>query len=42
MALLLLAEMDRQKVAAATDRWRPSLWTEHDSGREMLVSRRQD
>ena len=41
-ALLLLAEMDRQKVAAAADRWRPSLWTEHELGREMLVSRRQD
>jgi uridine phosphorylase len=26
-ALLILAEMDRQKRAAGTDRWRPSLWT---------------
>jgi hypothetical protein len=25
-ALLILAEMDRQKRAAGTDRWRPSLW----------------
>src|SRR5258706_7327984 len=25
-ALLILAEMDRQKPAAGTDRWRPSLW----------------
>jgi uridine phosphorylase len=25
-ALLILAEMDRQKRMAATDRWRPSLW----------------
>ena len=25
-ALLILAEMDRQKRAARTDRWRPSLW----------------
>ena len=25
-SLLILAEMDRQKRAAATDRWRPSLW----------------
>ena len=25
-SLLVLAEMDRQKRAAATDRWRPSLW----------------
>jgi uridine phosphorylase len=25
--LRILAEMDRQKLAAATDRWRPSLWT---------------
>lgn len=25
-ALLILAEMDRQKLAAGTDRWRPSLW----------------
>jgi uridine phosphorylase len=24
--LRILAEMDRQKLAAATDRWRPSLW----------------
>jgi uridine phosphorylase len=24
--LLILAEMDRQKRSAATDRWRPSLW----------------
>ena len=26
-SLLILAEMDRQKQQAATDRWRPSLWT---------------
>ncbi len=26
-SLLILAEMDRQKHAAGTDRWRPSLWT---------------
>jgi len=26
-ALLVLAEMDRQKREAGTDRWRPSLWT---------------
>ena len=26
-SLRILAEMDRQKEAAATDRWRPSLWT---------------
>ena len=26
-SLLILAEMDRQKRAAATERWRPSLWT---------------
>lgn len=25
-SLLILAQMDRQKRAAATDRWRPSLW----------------
>ncbi len=25
-SLLILAEMDRQKDAASTDRWRPSLW----------------
>ena len=25
--LLVLAEMDVQKRAASTDRWRPSLWT---------------
>jgi uridine phosphorylase len=25
-SLLILAEMDRQKREAATDRWRPSLW----------------
>jgi uridine phosphorylase len=25
--LLVLAQMDQQKRAAATDRWRPSLWT---------------
>jgi len=25
-SLLILAEMDRQKQAASTDRWRPSLW----------------
>jgi uridine phosphorylase len=25
-SLLILAEMDRQKHLAATDRWRPSLW----------------
>ena len=26
-SLRILAEMDRQKRAAGTDRWRPSLWT---------------
>ncbi len=26
-SLLILAEMDRQKQKASTDRWRPSLWT---------------
>lgn len=26
-SLLVLAQMERQKRAAATDRWRPSLWT---------------
>ena len=26
-SLLVLAEMDRQKQDAGTDRWRPSLWT---------------
>jgi uridine phosphorylase len=26
-SLLILAEMDRQKQQATTDRWRPSLWT---------------
>ena len=26
--LLILAEMDRQKQRAATDRWRPSLWSQ--------------
>jgi len=26
-ALLILAEMDREKRAAGTDRWRPSLWS---------------
>jgi hypothetical protein len=25
-SLLILAEMDRQKREAGTDRWRPSLW----------------
>jgi hypothetical protein len=26
-SLLILAEIDRQKLEAGTDRWRPSLWT---------------
>jgi hypothetical protein len=26
-SLMILAEMDRQKLSAGTDRWRPSLWT---------------
>jgi hypothetical protein len=25
-SLLILAEMDRQKQLAGTERWRPSLW----------------
>jgi uridine phosphorylase len=29
-SLRILAEMDRQKRAAGTDRWRPSLWTPSD------------
>jgi hypothetical protein len=27
-SLLILAEIDRQKAIAGTDRWRPSLWTQ--------------
>jgi uridine phosphorylase len=32
-SLLVLADMDRQKRAAGTDRWRPSLWTNGNDSR---------